>query len=443
MKIYIETLGCPKNEIDSEVAAGILEAAGHTIIEDPKAADGIIVNTCGFINDAKKESISRIFEMAEYKKKDGILIVSGCLSQRYNEELYKEMPEVDIFIGVNDYSDLPEILRNHITGNRARYLTTCKNVFLETGYRKRIGPSYSSTIKISEGCDNVCAYCVIPSIRGPYRSRRMEDIISEAKQLAISGCKELIIVAQDVTAYGKDIYGKYRLASLVRELCKVDGIYWIRLMYCYEDRITDELIQVIAEEDKVCNYIDIPIQHVSDKILKAMNRRSTKSSIKNTIARLRKAIPDIHIRTTLITGFPGEDKHDFEELLDFIEKEKFERLGVFAYSKEEGTPAAKMKKQVREEIKIRRAEIIMEKQLKISLHSNENKIGSTLEVLVEEVEGDGNYVGRSRYDAPEIDNSVLFTSSKKLKPGDIVNVKIIDAFDYDLVGRMEESDESA
>ncbi|MDD4565780.1 MAG: 30S ribosomal protein S12 methylthiotransferase RimO [Eubacteriales bacterium] len=443
MKLYIETLGCAKNAIDSEVAAGILEAAGHTIIEDPRKADGIIVNTCGFINDAKKESISRIFDMVEYKKKDGILIVSGCLSQRYSEELYKEMPEVDIFIGVNDYSHLPEILRNHIAGKRERHHNTCESVFLETGYRKRMEPSYSATIKIAEGCDNLCAYCVIPLIRGSYRSRKMEDILKEANELAASGCKELIIIAQDVTAYGKDIYGELRLAALMKELCKVSGILWIRLMYCYEDRITDELIQVMAEEDKVCNYIDIPIQHVSDKILIAMNRRSTKASILNTIARLRKAIPDIHIRTTLITGFPGENKHDFEVLVDFIETEKLERLGVFTYSKEEGTPAAKMKNQVQEDTKKRREEIIMEKQLKISLRSNEKKVGSILDVLVEGVEESGSYIGRSRYDAPEIDNSVIFTSSKKLKPGDIVEVKITDAFDYDLTGRMEEPDESA
>lgn len=442
MNLYIETLGCAKNVIDSEVAAGILEAAGHNIIEDPKKADGIIVNTCGFIVDAKKESISRIFDMVECKKKDGILIVSGCLSQRYSEELYKEMPEVDIFIGVNDYLHLPEIIKNHIAGKRERYLNTCEGVFLETRYRKRKEPFYSATIRIAEGCNNMCAYCVIPSIRGLYRSRRMEDILNEANELAASGCKELVIIAQDVTAYGQDIYGELRLAALVKELCKVSGILWIRLMYCYGDRITDELIQVMAEEDKVCNYIDIPIQHVSDKILKAMNRRSTKTSIQNTIAQLRKAIPDIHIRTTLITGFPGEDNHDFEEMVDFIETEKFERLGVFAYSKEEGTPAAKMKNQVREDIKKRREEIIMEKQLEISLHSNEKKIGSILDVLIEEIDEDGNYIGRSRYDAPEIDNSVLFTSSMKLKLGDIVAVKIIDAFDYDLIGRMEESDES-
>lgn len=438
MKIFIETLGCAKNASDSEMAAGILEAAGHTIVNQPDDAEAIMVNTCGFINDAKKESIGRIFDMAEYKKNGGILIVSGCLSQRYGEDLYNEMPEVDIFLGVNDYPSLPEIINNHIQGQREKYFSIYEKGFLETGRRKRMEPSFSATIKIAEGCNNVCAYCVIPSIRGPYRSRRMEDILKEARELAADGCKELIIIAQDVTAYGLDLYGELKLAALVRELCRIDEIRWVRLMYCYEDRITDELIEVMASEEKVCHYIDIPIQHVSDKILKAMHRRSTKESILNTVGRLRKAIPDIHIRTTLITGFPGEDKHDFEELVDFVESQKFERLGVFTYSKEEGTPAAKMKNQVREDTKQRRKEILMTKQMEISLASNEEQIGKTLEVLVEEIDEEGSYVGRSRYDAPEIDNSVLFSSETTCIPGDIVYVKIVDAFDYDLVGRMEE-----
>lgn len=443
MNIYIETLGCAKNASDSELAAGILEAAGHRIVTDPSDAEGIIVNTCGFINDAKKESINRIFDMTEYKKNGGLLIVSGCLSQRYGEELYKEMPEVDIFLGVNDYPSLPEILENHVQGNREKFLSVYEKGFLEAGRRKRMEPSYSATIKIAEGCNNVCAYCVIPSIRGPFRSRKMEDILAEARQLAAEDCREIILIAQDVTAYGLDLYGGLKLASLVRELCMIDGIQWVRLMYCYEDRITDELIEVMAQEEKVCHYIDIPIQHASDKILKAMNRRSTKASILNTISRLRTAMPDIHIRTTLITGFPGEDREAFEELADFVETQKFERLGVFTYSKEEGTAAARMKNQVREDTKNRRKDVLMTKQLEISLASNEQKIGTVLEVLVEEIDEDGSYIGRSRYDAPEIDNTVIFSADRECGPGDIVNVRITDAFDYDLVGRMEEEDESA
>lgn len=442
MNIYIETLGCAKNASDSDAAAGILEAAGHTIVDNPEEAGAIIVNTCGFINDAKKESIDRIFHMAEYKKRGGILIVSGCLSQRYGEELYKEMPEVDIFLGVNDYPSLPEILENHIQGRREKYLSIYEKGFL-TGRRNRMEPSHSATIKIAEGCNNVCAYCVIPSIRGPFRSRRMEDILREAQQLAAEGCKEIILIAQDVTAYGMDIYGGLKLAALLRELCRIEELQWIRLMYCYEDRITDELIEVMATEEKICHYIDIPIQHASDKILKAMNRRSTKASIIDTISRLRKAIPDIHIRTTLITGFPGEGNEEFEELADFVETQKFERLGVFTYSKEEGTPAAKMKNQVREDVKNKRKEILMTKQLEISLASNEKIIGKVLDVLVEEIDEEGSYIGRSRYDAPEIDNSVIFSSEFMCMPGDLVQVKITDAFDYDLVGRMEEENEPA
>lgn len=438
MNIYIETLGCAKNANDSQMAAGILEKAGHVMVKGPMDADVIMVNTCGFINDAKKESISKIFDMAEYKSKGGLLIVTGCLSQRYGEELYKEMPEVDIFLGVNDYPSLPEIIINHENGKREKHLSKYEKTFLDGSLRKQESSSYSATIKISEGCNNVCTYCVIPSIRGPYRSKPMEDIIREAEALADKGCKELILIAQDVTAYGLDIYKQLRLPLLIKEICKIQSLKWIRLMYCYEDRITDELIKVMAEEEKVCHYIDIPIQHASDKILSAMNRRSTKESIVNTVSKLRKAMPDIHIRTTLITGFPGENNEDFIELLEFVETMRFERLGAFAYSKEEGTPAAKMEGQVREDTKVKRQDAIMSAQLEISLKSNQEKIGKMLDVLVEAKEEDGSYIGRSRYDAPEIDNSILFTSKKNLKAGDIVNVKILDAYDYDLVGEMEE-----
>lgn len=434
MKIYIETLGCPKNINDSEMAAGILEKEGHTVIESPEGADVIIVNTCGFINDAKKESIDKILEMSEMKLRDGMLVVSGCLSQRYGEELYKEMPEVDLFIGVNEYENLPDLLNKHSKGIRIKEIHGSEKEYKELGHRKRLSGVYTSTIKVSEGCDNVCAYCVIPQIRGAYRSRKIEAILEEANQLADNGCKELIVIAQDVTTYGIDLYQKYMLPVLLKELCKVEGIRWIRLMYCYEDRITDELIQVIKEEEKVCHYLDIPLQHSSDRILQAMNRRSTNSSIRNTIHKLRKEIPDIHIRTTFITGFPGETKEDFDELYDFVEEMKFSRLGVFAYSKEENTPAAGMKNQVRRDVKESRKDALMRLQLEISLKNNTDKIGEEMGVIVDEIDEDGSYIGRTRYDAPEIDNSVLFSSERELYPGDIVNVKITDAFDYDLVG---------
>ena len=435
MKIYIETLGCPKNITDSEQMAGLLERSGHEIIDSPEEADAIIVNTCGFINDAKEESIDRIIDMSVYKENGARLIVSGCLSQRYGEGFLKAMPEIDILLGVNDYPKLPELLAEHQKDMPNVYCGAGEQAYLEWGKRRAESVSYSSYLKIAEGCNNICAYCVIPSIRGPYRSRKEEDIIDEAKLLAASGCRELILVAQDVTAYGIDLYGGYRLADLLKKLCKIEDIHWIRLMYCYEDRITDDLIQTIADEEKICHYLDIPIQHASDKILKSMNRRSSNASIRATIKKLRKAIPDIHIRTTLITGFPGEEKEDFDTLYSFVEEMKFERLGVFAYSKEEGTPAAAMKNQVPAKTKNSRRDRIMAAQCGISLEHNRKQIGNTLEVLVEEQEEDGSYSGRSRYDAPEIDFSVIFTSGgRTLMPGEFVDVKITDAFDYDLVG---------
>lgn len=434
MKIYIETLGCPKNVNDSEMAAGILENNGHEIMETLDHADVIIVNTCGFINDAKKESIGKILEMAEFKGEEGMLVVSGCLSQRYGDELYTDMPEVDLFIGVNEYEKLPELIELHAKGKRRKEISINEPEYKEFKYRKKMTNGATATIKISEGCNNVCAYCIIPQIRGSYRSRKMEAIVEEAQLLANDGCKELILIAQDVTTYGIDLYHKFMLPELLRALCKIQNIRWIRLMYCYEDRITDELIQVIKKEEKICNYLDIPLQHASDNILKSMNRRSTNASIQATIGKLRKEIPDIHIRTTFITGFPGETKSDFDELYEFVKTMKFNRLGVFTYSKEENTPAATMKGQVRSDLKERRKDALMRLQLEISLEQNMGKIGKEFEVIVDELDEDGAYIGRTRYDAPEIDNSVLFTSERSLKPGDLTKVKITDAFDYDLVG---------
>lgn len=432
MKIYIETLGCPKNFNDSQVAAGILEDNNFVMVNSPEESDIIMVNTCGFINDAKTESIERIFDMAAFKEDGKKLVVSGCLSQRYAQELYEEMPEVDLFIGVNEYEKLPQLLSG--LDERRISCDSCPSEVLESLPRKLSEHPYTATLKIAEGCNNICAYCIIPKIRGKYRSKREEDILTEAQQLADAGCRELILIAQDVTYYGKDLYGELHLAKLLKKLCKIDGIQWIRLMYCYEDRITDELIQVMAEEEKICNYLDIPIQHASDRVLRAMNRRSTAESIDNTLNRLKKAIPDIHVRTTLIVGFPGETEEDFDRLIEFVEREKFARLGVFAYSQEENTAAGEMEDQIDEEIKAARLDAVMRRQIDISLELNREKIGRTFEVLVEEQDEDGSYIGRTRYDAPEIDNSVIFNSHKALKPGDLVQVRISDAFDYDLVG---------
>ena len=440
MKVYIETLGCPKNFNDTEVAKGSLCGENDfTLAASPEDADIIMVNTCGFINDAKKESIDKIFEMSAYKHAGKKLVVSGCLSERYSKELFDEMPEVDCFTGVNEYEQLPEIFRN--LDMRKNLVGGCIGDTLPRMQRKLDDNPFTSTLKIAEGCDNFCAYCVIPSIRGGFRSKRMEDVLAEAEELAAAGCKELILIAQDVTNYGIDLYGAYKLPELLRQLCRIEGIVWIRLMYCYEDRITDELIAVMATEPKICHYIDIPIQHAADTVLTAMNRRSTGASIRTTIRKLREAIPDMHIRTTLIVGFPGETEDDFEALLDFVETMRFERLGVFAYSREEGTPAGEMENQIDEAVKEARLDAIMRRQLEISLAVNEAKIGKTFTVLVEERDADGSYIGRTAYDAPEIDDSVLFTSKRALKAGDFVQVQINDAFDYDLIGVEVEADE--
>ena len=440
MKVYIETLGCPKNFNDTEVAKGSLCGENDfTLAASPEDADIIMVNTCGFINDAKKESIDKIFEMSAYKHAGKKLVVSGCLSERYSQELFDEMPEVDCFIGVNEYEQLPEIFRN--LDMRKNLVGGCIGDTLPRMQRRLDDNHFTSTLKIAEGCDNFCAYCVIPSIRGGFRSKRMEDVLAEAEELAAAGCKELILIAQDVTNYGIDLYGAYKLPELLRQLCRIEGIVWIRLMYCYEDRITDELIAVMATEPKICHYIDIPIQHAADTVLTAMNRRSTGASIRTTIRKLREAIPDMHIRTTLIVGFPGETEDDFEALLDFVETMRFERLGVFAYSREEGTPAGEMENQIDEAVKEARLDAIMRRQLEISLAVNEAKIGKTFTVLVEERDADGSYIGRTAYDAPEIDDSVLFTSKRALKAGDFVQVQINDAFDYDLIGVEVEADE--
>ena len=437
MKVYFETLGCPKNFNDTQAAKGVLAEAGFEIARTAEDSDVIVVNTCGFINDAKKESIERIFDMMPYREGGKKLVVSGCLSERYADDLYGEMPEVDCFIGVNEYERLPELLSELTSkeGERLKSVNGCYEKILSTPKRVLGENPYTATLKIAEGCDNCCAYCIIPKIRGGFRSKPMEDVVEEARQLAEAGCKELILIAQDVTNYGRDLYGEPRLAELVRKVCRVDGIRWVRLMYCYEDRITDELIEVMATEPKVCHYIDIPIQHASDGVLKAMRRRSTEESIKDTIKRLKAAIPDIHIRTTLIVGFPGETEKDFDKLLDFVEEMRFARLGVFAYSQEENTEAGEMENQIEEDIKQERLDAVMRRQLDISLEYNKEKVGKELEVLVEEADEDGSYIGRTQYDAPEIDNSVIFTSERELKAGDIVRVLVEDAFDYDLVGR--------
>lgn len=449
IKLFIDTLGCPKNFNDSEAAAGIWEQAGYSLTEDPGQADVIMVNTCGFINDAKKESIDHIFEMAELAEERGeegsrpLLVVSGCLSQRYGEDLYREMPEVDVFLGVNEYERLPQIISDHLQrqagpDRRGLYSGCTPEKFEEYSARHLAENPYSATLRIAEGCNNRCAYCVIPQIRGGYRSRKMEDILMEAEALAAAGCRELILIAQDVTEYGRDLYGELRLPWLLRALARIGGIAWIRLMYCYEDKITDELIEVMASEPKICHYIDIPLQHCSDHVLGEMRRRSTEKSIRETIGRLREAIPDIHIRTTFITGFPGETEEDFGKLSAFAGEMRFERLGVFAYSQEEGTPAGDREDQIDEETKAQRADEIMRHQVDISREVNQAKIGTVQQVLVEGMDEEGAWIGRTQYDAPEIDGSVIFSAGagQPLHEGAMASVRITDAFDYDLVGEL-------
>ncbi|MBR3146668.1 MAG: 30S ribosomal protein S12 methylthiotransferase RimO [Eubacterium sp.] len=439
MKVYFDTLGCMKNFDDTDMAKGILGRSGHEIADTPEEADVIIVNTCGFIEAAKKESIDEVFRMSEYRKQGKKLLVSGCLAQRYAEDLYKEMDEADGFLGVNDYSKLPEILdsleekgrfaiNDEYSKENDSMLTDDADRFIPEG-------TYSTYLRISEGCDRNCAYCIIPKIRGPYRSKSEESIIAEAARLAEHGCRELVVIAEDTGCYGIDLYGEPRLAELLKKLCGIDGIEWIRLMYCYEDHITDELIDVIANEDKMCKYIDIPLQHASDRILKSMRRKTTLASISAKLDKLRARIPDIAIRTTFITGFPGETDEDSAILEDFVEEQQFARVGVFTFSAEEGTEAFDMPDQIPEDVKEERRDAVMLKQLEISLRHNQDMIGKVYEVMIDEIDEDGSYIGRTRYDAPDIDNSVLFTSEDDHKPGDIVDVFIEEAYDYDLQGR--------
>lgn len=444
-QIYIDTLGCAKNEYDSQNLAAQLLQRGCTLADTPDDADIIIVNTCGFIEAAKVESIEHIFNMASLKGEHKKLVVTGCLSERYHEELSQEIPEVDLFTGVNDYDDLPGLLMEESSGDQVK-----GEVEVTLPYRKRVFPkgTYSASLKIAEGCNNACAFCAIPSIRGPYRSKKMEDCIREAEDMAAAGIRELIVIAQDTSYYGMDIYGKRMLPKLLQELCKIEGIQWIRLMYVYDNGITDELIQVMRQEEKICNYLDIPIQHVSDSVLKRMRRQSTGQSIRDTVQKLREAIPDIHIRTTILIGFPGETQQDFDELMQFVQDVQIQRLGAFAFSDEEGTPSHQMENKVDEDTKQSRVNTLMECQSHISYQLNREKIGQTFQVIVdevipEEVEGEAvhRYVGRTRYDSPEIDNAVEFTTSVTHVPGDMVYVKVTDGFEYDLYAE-EVSNES-
>ncbi|MBN2795866.1 MAG: 30S ribosomal protein S12 methylthiotransferase RimO [Clostridia bacterium] len=440
-KVYIETLGCPKNQIDSEMMLGILSQHHYDVAEVPEDADVIIINTCGFIESAKEESVLTIVEFLEYKKeKCSTFIVAGCLVERYVDDLKLELPEVDIFIGTTKFPKIAEAIAAHEAGHEIQVDVGDIDILIpENLPRIKTTPSYTAYLKISEGCDNNCTYCIIPQLRGKYRSRAFEDIINEAKQLAKSGAKEIIVIAQDTIRYGMDIYNAYRLPELLKAICAVDGVSWIRLMYAYPDEINDELIQVYKEEPKLVKYIDMPIQHASNTVLKRMNRKTSQEQIRDVVMRFRKVIPEMVIRTTLIVGFPGETDEEFKELYDFIEEIKFERLGVFTYSQQEGTPAARMLNQIDEELKVERQESILELQQGIAHNYHSTYYDKTIEVLIEEkVEDEDVYMGRASFDAPEIDGLVYVNTKKNLEIGEIVSVVITDFLEYDLIGGLKD-----
>lgn len=439
MHVAIVSLGCAKNLIDSEVMINIIKDGKYEVTNNPYLADIIIINTCGFIEKAKQESIDTIIEMGQYKKtgKCILLIAAGCLSERYKEELLKEMPELDAVIGTGDYKSILEVIENGLEGQKISMYGNQENIDLDKLDRYISTQNHNAYIKIAEGCDNRCTYCIIPSLRGRYRSRKFEEIIKEAEFLASKGIKELIVIAQDTSVYGRDLYGKLMLPDLLRAMAKIRGIEWIRILYAYPDEFNDDLIDVMASEEKICKYIDIPIQHGSNKILKLMGRNTTKEKILHLISKLRKEIPNIAIRTTFIVGFPGEDEEDFEELANFIKEVQFDRMGVFTYSREEDTPAYKLPNQVDEEIKINRQDILMSLQMDISYKKNLGFVGKSLKVLIEDYEN-GQYIGRTYRDAPEIDGLVYFTSNREMRIGEFANVFIKDATDYDLLGECND-----
>ncbi|MGH4052778.1 MAG: 30S ribosomal protein S12 methylthiotransferase RimO [Clostridium sp.] len=434
LKVGVINLGCDKNRIDSEIVISSLSGK-YDITNDPKLANIILVNTCGFIESSKQESIDTILEMSEYKKKYEckVLIATGCLIQRYGAELLELMPELDIMLGVNDYnkllSSIEEVLSKRIKVQHFNY----SDDNINEGQRVLTTGTYTAYVRISEGCDNACTYCAIPKIRGKYRSRNMANILQEVKELSEHGCKEIILVAQDTTRYGIDLYGEKKLHTLINKISKISGVQWIRILYCYAEEMTDEIIKEIALNDKVCKYVDIPIQHISDDILKSMKRKGRKKIITENIFKMRKSIKGLILRTTLIVGFPGETKEDFQELKEFIKEMKFDKLGVFKYSMEDGTVAALMENQIPEEIKIEREEELMILQQGISKELNKTKIDEIYKVLVEGV-NDKTYTGRTYEMAPEIDGTIFFESNKVYNKGQFIKVRVIKALEYDLIG---------
>ena len=437
MKIGFVSLGCPKNQLDAEVMLHELVVAGYEITSDETEADVVIINTCGFIESAKKEAIDNILDIAWLKQNRDLkgLVVTGCLAERYRNDILDEFPEVDAVLGVGSIHNIVEAVGKVLDGEKYTSFED-KNCVRLGGHRVLTTPEYAASIQIAEGCDNRCTYCAIPSIRGHFRSRPMEDIISEAKDLEKLGCKELTLVAQDTTRYGQDLYGDYKLAELLHKLSEETTIPWFRILYCYPDKITDELVAEMRDNDRVCKYIDLPMQHISDGVLKKMNRHGGSKVIREAVEKLRREIPNVVIRTTFIVGFPGEGDEDFTELCEFVNEMRFEHVGVFTYSREEGTPAYKME-QIDEQIKLDRYDIIMRDQLGINEEYNEKKLGSVIRVLCEGFDPISEaYYGRSEADAPDIDGKIYFTGKKGILPGTFVDVEINEVIEYDLCGSV-------
>ncbi len=439
MKLLFISLGCDKNLVDSEHMLGMLEEKGYTFTDEETEAEVIVINTCCFINDAKEESINTILEMAEYRKSGPCkaLIVTGCLAERYRQEILKEIEEVDAVIGTTAYDALPEILEQVFQGKKELKTEELNRLVRTKAKRQLTTGGHYAHLKIAEGCDKHCTYCIIPRIRGSYRSVPMEQLLEEARELAEQGVKELILVAQETTLYGMDLYGEKRLPKLLKELCQIRGLRWIRVQYCYPEEITEELIKVLKEEPKLCHYLDLPIQHASDRILKRMGRRTTRKDLEQIIERLREAIPDICLRTTLITGFPGETEEDHEELMEFVDTCEFDRLGVFTYSQEEDTPAAQMPDQIPEEVKENRQAELMELQQEIAFDKAESMVGRELEVMIEgQVAGENAYIGRTYRDAPNVDGYIFINTEETLISGDFARVRVTGALEYDLIGEL-------
>lgn len=436
--IGLVSLGCAKNQTDAEIMLGILAEDGFNIVYDPAEADVIVVNTCGFIESAKQESIDAILEMAEYKNgRCKLLIVTGCMAERYSKEILAELPEADAVLGTGDYDKIAEIIKEAFDGEKPVLCGHKDRTPEERLPRILSTPPYTAYLKIADGCDNNCTYCAIPKIRGHFRSRFIKDIVEEARDLAENGVRELILIAQDTTRYGVDLYGEYCLDKLLLELVKIEKIKWIRVHYFYPEAITDSLIDVMAKYDKICNYIDMPVQHANNDILRRMARRTSREQMTEKINKIRKKMPDSVIRTSIIVGFPGETQEQFEELCDFVREIKFDRMGVFAYSQEEDTAAAEFENQLDEDVKQERLDILMTIQQGISLELNKAKIGKTLEVIVEGYDEESFlFYGRSRGDSIEVDGKVYFGTETEVNEGDIINVEILDADEYDLTGRI-------